>query len=656
MIIKTVRVKNFRCIRDEVVECDPLTALVGPNGCGKSSFIRALDLFYLPVPRFGLEDFYAEDATQPIEVEVTFTDLSASAAQMFQHYVQGTDLTVVHVLSLNEGKQGAKYHGATLQNPEFVPVRSAASAAEKRAAYNQIRGTYTDLPAWSSQANASQALQDWAGAHPERCSRERDDGQFFGFTEVAQGYLGRFTRFIPISAVRDAGDDAAEGKGSVITELMDLVVRTTLSQRADFSRLREQTLTEYQRLTDPDNLTELSVLQSNLTDTLKTYAPGASVSLTWLPASAIDIPMPKALVKLVEDDYASTVARTGHGLQRSFILTMLQHLAIARRSGQTATEVAQQAPGSEQGESSEELTSLVLAIEEPELYQHPNRQRHLAKVLLSLASGGLPGVANRTQIIYGTHSPLFVGIDRFDQVRRLRKTRVEAAKPKITRVVRTTLGQVAAVLQRAQGQGGALFTADTLRPRLQPLMTPWMSEGFFADLVVLVEGEDDRAAILGQAAAEGAALESAGISVIPCMGKNNLDRPYIVFRELGIPVYVVWDGDEGDNDAPAETNRYLLRLLAEAEEDWPAFVRTTCACFKTCLENTIEQEIGTDVFGRLLSHQQTRLGMSKRKDALKNPTVIQAVIEAARAEGRESTTLKGIVTQIVARRESGSAA
>ena len=30
-------------------------------------------------------------------------------------------------------------------------------------------------------------------------------------------------------------------------------------------------------------------------------------------------------------------------------------------------------------------------------------------------------------------------------------------------------------------------------------MTPWMGEGFFADVVVLVEGEDDRAAILGYA-------------------------------------------------------------------------------------------------------------------------------------------------------------
>ena len=39
MLIQNVHVKNFRSILDESLPCDSLTALVGRNGSGKSSFL-----------------------------------------------------------------------------------------------------------------------------------------------------------------------------------------------------------------------------------------------------------------------------------------------------------------------------------------------------------------------------------------------------------------------------------------------------------------------------------------------------------------------------------------------------------------------------------------------------------------------------------------
>ena len=112
---------------------------------------------------------------------------------------------------------------------------------------------------------------------------------------------------------------------------------------------------------------------------------------------------------------------------RSLILTMLQHLALAQvkvSSLEIKEDAEQSAEGMQEtgmGEDNNSLPNLVLAIEEPELFQHPNRQRHIAEILMQLAKGNIPGVANKTQIIYGTHSPLFVGIDRIEQIRLLRK-------------------------------------------------------------------------------------------------------------------------------------------------------------------------------------------------------------------------------------------
>ncbi len=654
MIIKEVHVKNFRSVLGESFPCDFLTALVGRNGTGKSSFLRALEMFYNPSAKVSAEDFYAEDTSQDVEIAVTFSDLTVEEKGFFSAYIDNETLTVVRVFSLTSGGKSGTYHGMRLRNPDFVEVRRAANKTDARNKYNELRnaGKYSSLPTVRSADQAMEALEQWENEHPSDCSRLRDDGQFFGFTEVGQGYLGRHTRFIRVPAVRDASEDATEKRGSCVTEIMDLVVRSVLATRKDVMTFKEDTQAKYQDILDPSKLTELATLQAQLTKTLKHYAPDAGVSLKWADLGEINIPMPEADVRLLEDGYESAVQRTGHGLQRAFILTMLQHL-VAAREIENVTE---------EGLSSEEeipapeepyLPNLVLAIEEPELYQHPSRQRHMASVFLQLAEGSVPGVAKETQVIYSTHAPLFVGLDRFDQIRVLRKEHVKTGKPKVTRVAKAKMKAVADELWNACGQQGDKYTAETLRPRLQAVMTPWVNEGFFADVAVLVEGEGDRAAILGMAKAMNQNFDSAGIAVVPCMGKNNLDRPLTIFRQLGIPVYVIWDGDYGSNDADPEVNRYLLRLVGQTESDWPEGVSDEHACFKTKLEATLSQEIGEETFGQLLSEAQAQLGIPRKVHALKNPVVLQHVIEKATAEGKTSETLKAIVERIVALRPPG---
>lgn len=428
---------------------------------------------------------------------------------------------------------------------------------------------------------------------------------------------------------------------------MDLVVRRTLADREDFKTLKDETQRKYREIMDPTKLQELPRLEEQLSQTLQHYAPEARVSVEWAELVDIDLPLPKAEVRLYEDGYKSSVQRTGHGLQRAFIMTMLQHL-VTTRSLENTTEKgsASEADSPKQGEP--KLPSLVLAIEEPELYQHPSRQRHIASVLLQLAQGAIPGVAKRMQIIYTTHSPLFVGLDRFEQIRLVRKVGNDHEQPKVTKIFKADLDAVAKEIWIVGDRQGTTYTADTLRPRLQAVMTPWVNEGFFADVVVLVEGEDDRAAILGMAASMGYSFDSDGISVIPCNGKNNLDRPLVIFRKLGIPVYVVWDSDHGQDGANPESNRKLLRLLDASEEDWPCGVKENYACFKVRLETTLEEEIGKDLFHQLLSQTQTQLGFQRKKDALKNPVVLQCIIKNASADGKTSVTLKDIVKKIIA--------
>ena len=387
MQIKEVHVKNFRSILDESLPCDSLTALVGRNGSGKSSFLNAIDFFYNPSARITTEDYYSEDTNQTIEIAVTFTSLSFDEKDFFSAYIDKDTLTVVRVFSETLGKKSGTYFGVRLQNPDFVCIRNAGGKMDIRRKYHEVRSIpkYSSLPSVNSADAAHGALAAWENQNPEQCSPLRDDGQFFGFAQVAQGYLGRYTRLIHIPAVRDAQEDATDNRGSPVTEIMDLVVRNALANREDLAEFKQSTQDRYREIMDPKELTELKDLERGLSDTLQFYVPDASVLLRWFEFADISIPMPQTQVKLREDGYESTVERTGHGLQRAFILTMLQHLVAAR-----GAEVAPEDPNSV-GEDSPDtgiprLPNLVLAIEEPELYQHPSRQRHLASVLLKLDS------------------------------------------------------------------------------------------------------------------------------------------------------------------------------------------------------------------------------------------------------------------------------
>ncbi len=391
MIIKSLLVRWFRSIVDETLDCTQLTALLGPNGSGKSSFLRALDLFYSSRPRITADDFYAGDTSHCIEIEVTFAVLTEEEQKRFRDYLGSNDLRVACEFSLFEGKLSDKCYGYRSQNPDFLPIRAATNATDLKNLYRELRQQekYALLPTCSRKDEILARLVDWEREHVDCCTPERDSGNFFCFVKGELGDHSQYTRYIFIPAVRDAATDATEGKGAAITELMDVLVRNALANRDDIKNLKADFQQRYDDIFNRESLPEVTELETRLTRTLTGYVPGANVTLSLRTNNIVDIPMPRVEVHLIEDGYSSDITRKGHGFQRGFILTVLQHLAVV----QPPTTPAQEA--FEMANEDQQNSTLILAIEEPELYQHPTRQHHFAGVLSKLAGGILMGLPAR---------------------------------------------------------------------------------------------------------------------------------------------------------------------------------------------------------------------------------------------------------------------
>ena len=646
MIIKSVTVKNFRCLREATLHMGRLTVLVGENGAGKSTFLKALDLFYTPNANYTEEDFFNRDTSQNIEITVTFGELTSQEREMFARYVDGDTLTVTKVMTWPRDRKSQKYYGETKRNPDFQSVQEATRIRERRKLYNELRSReeYSDLPELPSDASRDQierALETWEKQHPEKLETMREENQFFGFKEVGHARLERFTRYILIPAVRDASQDAVEGRGSIISLLMDLVVRKALSQREDIQQLRQETQRKYKEIMDPRRLNELKQLAKSMNQTIQTFAPGTEIIIDWNTEEEIQIPMPKSSVLLREHGFVSSVERAGHGTQRAFILTMLQHLAIAETS-QTQT-------GNNQSSLLDNIISspsIILAIEEPEFYQHPTRLRHLANVFLELTSKGIPGVG-QVQVIYTTHSPLLLDLRRFDQIRVLRKKHIDEGTPKQTEVYQASIEKVTQIIEYAETGNTGSYTPEGTLARLQTLMTPWTNEGFFAEVVVLVEGEEDRAVILGVAEFMGYNFDQEGIAVIPCNGKTNLVKVAAVFKAFSIPIYVIWDSDYGAKDPKVPTNHSLLRFVGKEVKDYPEMVGAEFACFKKNMTKALKREIGDDIYNEAINSLINGYGYEKADQAKKNPQVIRDLLKRAWESGKRCEIIESIVKNII---------
>ena len=635
MQIQKIRIQNLRAIKDLTVTIGNLAAFVGSNGSGKSTILRALKIFF-DGEKIDRNDHYNRDVRKKASITITFGNIPSSVKQHFSKYIKNGKLEIVCTPARHGDKRMTAFRGYASANPDFAGILAEYMEGRAQKQYKAIvsRPEYEDLPTrWPGLKKAKDLLTRWEEDHPDKCTRMLDNGDFFDHMGGGPGHLENYVRFLHVPAAPDAVANGVDTKRSALETLMDLAVSEALADKPDYLNLPRTIRSAYAKAVNDKSVPELKTLEARMEETLEAFAGRAKIKLDWNISSTIETP--GVAVRLAEDGYSAPVGMAGDGLQRAFMITALYHLSLLR------ADAAASADGPADG------PTVVLAIDEPELHQHPSSMRHLASLFRSLSDGGTLDMDGRMQVIYTTHSPHFVFADRIDQIRLVSKRREKGGRPMTTRIDCTTSAGILGDLKRRN----AAYAADgAIDHSLLRAMGPAASEGFFADAVVLTEGPSDRIALLGAAEVMGRSLDALGVSVISCGSKLAIPLPLVMFRRLGIPVYAVWDADKNEGPQRKESER-IVSALGYGGDDWRGKTTETFACLPGNLEDAIRSDLqkalgaaaGDDPYNAILDGRRKRYGLGQFSS---KQIKTHLVMEEVRERGIRLERLESIVGEI----------
>ena len=240
-------------------------------------------------------------------------------------------------------------------------------------------------------------------------------------------------------------------------------------------------------------------------------------------------------LQLIDGELKTRPEHQGHGAQRALVLSLLEILSedsLADLEG-------------------EFLRGILLLIEEPEIYMHPQMCRKMRDVLVSIAQSG------SAQVICTTHSPVFLDLaDRHDGIATFRRSAGE-----IEVVQRTD-----DIFEHGDAEG------DRARLRMLLDFDPAVNEVFFAKEVCLVEGDSELASVDAVARRmselelldwESYLLVRRDLALVNCRGKWTIKAFQRVLNGFEIPYKVIHDLDEEGEDG---ANAAILDALGGDEE------------------------------------------------------------------------------------------
>ncbi|MBO0719621.1 MAG: AAA family ATPase [Blastocatellia bacterium] len=510
MRLKQLDIENFRRIQKTSIHFAPSTFIVGPNNTAKSSVIAALDaLLSLEREKLTQIDIHERpDGSRAEKTTITayFSNIppDVAAGRGFRgrvvddQYVYRKTLTIDSTKPKIETRQFRSAVKAKYQNVKSVGDLLAAgiSAELIKEALGPIKPE-------------EKLVKDWYKSFPDTLKFDTTSPPEWVENPggIPQNVLSRLPRLIHIPALTEAKEIESDDRRYALGECLSLLFEDLMAANplADEIQGKLNELEKQMNPADDDSL--IFLLVQSINRIIGEVFPKCGIAIEPSLQDLLEILKPKYDIK-VFSNIRTGAMRQGTGLIRTCAFAMLRYHAKLKLSKDLQTR------------------PVVVAFEEPELFLHPSAANLLRDTIYSLGASD--------QIVCTTHSPWMIDLSQDPQsITRMRLTENEVSE---------------AVNYGVSSALGKLPQDDRTRVKMLQMFDDELSRVFFAERVVIVEGDSEILAIkqtLRVLPEEERKLVSARFQVVKARGKASIISLVKYLRELQIDVRVMHDGDFG---------------------------------------------------------------------------------------------------------------
>jgi len=563
MRLTSLSITNYRALRDVTIPLSRFGCLIGENNSGKSSFLQALSLFFSGT-KLAASHFF--DESKPIRIAVTFEGIGeANLARLADEHrtrvagiVNNGRLVLVRTYDTT-GKSSLLYNTLTPNDARFSAENISALVKGGRPgrafvekvirAFPELNGVVDET---MNQDAVKQKIQELADSLPDDQKTAADQPLPTGIEKSIEPML---PDPIYIPAVKDLADDIKTSESTPFGKILAILLQAVESKLPDAQRLFEELNAKLNRVQQPDGtvvdgrLDEVKLIESTVEKYVRESFADVALRIT-IPPPELKTVFSSARI-FANDGVDGLIDSKGDGLRRAIVFSILRsYVELKAKLAPVATPVEEPAQVAEPAQPQVEPApaSYMLLFEEPELFLHPKAQHILFDALRVFAK--------EHHVLVTTHSPMFFGPGATETFVKLRKVSDAATAPKpFTLVQPVDLSDM------------------TAKDQFQIICFENNNAAFFADTVVLVEGDSDYFLMPHIARTLDPLWDVAKVPVVfaRITGKGNIRRYREFFNRFGVRVPVIADLDllvNGfDHIAPGDAVKTLRdNLLARVDE------------------------------------------------------------------------------------------